>query len=142
MVQALRYEQNSGDRLTDGNLRYIDENEIDVANLILTASRTGMTMQRMLNYLKKQMDKNEMRFEETRRLYNDYLDMAEERGMDVTDEIVSRNARMREFHDKYTEEKNREENEKRDREVEKNSRKSEKIIREMQNTLPLKQKSM
>ena len=119
VVQALRYEQNSGDRLTDGNLRYIDENEIDVANLILTASRTGMTMQRMLNYLKKQMDKNEMRFEETRRLYNDYLDMAEERGMDVTDEIVSRNARMREFHDKYTEEKNREKNEKRDREVEK-----------------------
>lgn len=119
VVQALRYEQNSGDRLTDEGLRCIEENEIDVANLILTASRTGMTMQRMLNYLKKQMDKNEMRFEETRRLYNDYLDMAEERGMDVTDEIVSRNARMREFHDKYTEEKNREENEKRDREVEK-----------------------
>ena len=35
------------------------------------------------------------------RYYGDYLQMAEERGMDLTDEIVCRNNRMYEFHNKY-----------------------------------------
>lgn len=43
--------------------------------------------------------------------------MAEERGMDLTDEIVCRNNRMYEFHNKYLEERNRKKEEMRDREV-------------------------
>lgn len=117
VVQALRHEQNSGSRLTDENLHYIKENKIDTKDILTTALRTEMTLKRMLNYLIKQADKNKMGFQETRRLYNDYLDMAEERGMDITDEIVSRSARMHEYHDRYAEEKNREEKKKRDQEV-------------------------
>lgn len=117
VVTALRYEQNIGSRLTDESLCYIKENNIDVEDILTAALRTEMTLQRMLNYLRKQADKNGMEFQETRRLYNDYLNMAEERGMDITDEIVSRNARMHEYHDRYAEEKNGKENKKRDQEV-------------------------
>ena len=38
--------------------------------------------------------------------YGDYLDMAEERGSDIHDEIIYRNKRWTEFHDRYVEEIN------------------------------------
>lgn len=40
--------------------------------------------------------------------------MAEERGADLTDPIICLCSRMKEFHDKYTDEKNREADEKRE----------------------------
>ena len=49
--------------------------------------------------------------------YKDYLDMAARRGSDIHDEIIYRNKRWREFHDRYVEEANREKNKKRFREV-------------------------
>lgn len=42
------------------------------------------------------------------RTYSDYLDMAQARGADIHDEIIYRNKRWREFHDRYVEEANRE----------------------------------
>lgn len=42
------------------------------------------------------------------RMYSDYLDMAQARGADIHDEIIYRNKRWREFHDRYVEEANRE----------------------------------
>lgn len=42
------------------------------------------------------------------RMYSDYLDMAQDRGADIHDEIIYRNKRWREFHDRYVEEANRE----------------------------------
>lgn len=42
------------------------------------------------------------------RMYSDYLDMAQARGADIHDEIIYRNKRWREFHDRYVEEVNRE----------------------------------
>ena len=41
------------------------------------------------------------------RMYSDYLDMAQARGADIHDEIIYRNKRWREFHDRYVEEANR-----------------------------------
>lgn len=41
-------------------------------------------------------------------MYSDYLDMALARGADIHDEIIYRNKRWREFHDRYVEEANRE----------------------------------
>lgn len=38
--------------------------------------------------------------------YRDYLDLAEERGSDIHDEIIYRNKRWKEFHDRYVEEIN------------------------------------
>lgn len=42
------------------------------------------------------------------RMYSDYLNMAQARGADIHDEIIYRNKRWREFHDRYVEEANRE----------------------------------
>lgn len=42
------------------------------------------------------------------RMYSDYLDMAQARGANIHDEIIFRNKRWREFHDRYVEEANRE----------------------------------
>ncbi|MBR2256507.1 MAG: PcfJ domain-containing protein [Blautia sp.] len=39
-------------------------------------------------------------------MYRDYLDLAEQRGSDIHDEIIYRNKRWKEFHDRYTEEIN------------------------------------
>lgn len=41
------------------------------------------------------------------RMYSDYLDMAQARGADIHDEIIYRNKRWREFHDRYVAEANR-----------------------------------
>ena len=40
--------------------------------------------------------------------YRDYLEMAAQRGSNITDEIIYRNKRWKEFHDAYVEERNRE----------------------------------
>lgn len=115
VLAALQYEIQSGEKVTDAGLMYIQKNEIDIKRLNL--SRTNMSLQKTLNYLERQQKLNGFSFSETKRYYDDYLDMAEERGMDLTDEIVCKNARMMEFHNKYLEEKNRKENSKRDKEV-------------------------
>lgn len=47
------------------------------------------------------------------RTYADYIDMAEQRGEDIHDEIIYRNKRWREFHDRYIEEANRKKDEER-----------------------------
>lgn len=114
-LAALQYERQSGEKVTDAGLIYIEKNKIDLQRLNL--NRTRMSLQKTLNYLKRQQELNGFSFEETRRYYGDYLDMAEERGMDLTDEIVCKNARMMEFHNRYLEEKNQKLNMKRDKEV-------------------------
>ena len=45
--------------------------------------------------------------EETLRTYEDYLNMADELGNDITEEIIYRNKRWREWHDRYVQELNR-----------------------------------
>lgn len=50
---------------------------------------------------------------DTIRTYTDYLDMAEQRGENIHDEIIYRNKRWREFHDRYIEEANRKRDEER-----------------------------
>lgn len=119
VVLALRYEQETGKRLTDEMLRYIKSKEINVEKVLTITLRTNMNLQRTLNYLKRQQDELRQEFGETLQYYKDYLDMAKERGMDITDEIVCRNSRMIEYHNRYLEEKNREKNNKRDCEVDK-----------------------
>ncbi|MCM1468102.1 MAG: PcfJ domain-containing protein [Alistipes sp.] len=115
MLKALQYEQSSGNRFSDEQLSYIEREHIDVFEL--EYARTQMNIPRMINYLRRQGEINKMSFHTVKRYYRDYLDMAAERGMDITDEIVCHNGRMMEFHNCYLEEKNRQENEKRDGEV-------------------------
>lgn len=115
VLAALQYEKSTASRITDENIVYIKNNNIDIHDLCM--NRTMMNLQKTLNFLERQQEKNGLGFNETRRYFRDYLDMAEERGMDITDEIVCKNSRMMEFHNRYLEEKNRENNIQRDKKV-------------------------
>lgn len=115
VLKALQYEKNCGEKLTDLHLWYIRSENIDIKDIQM--QRTQMTLCKTLNFLKRQQEKEDMGFHELLRYYKDYLDMAQERGMNLTDEIVCKNNRMMEYHNKYLEEKNQKENQKRDREV-------------------------
>ena len=50
-----------------------------------------MSIEQEMNFLQRQQERNDWEFTEALRYYGDYLQMAEERGMDLTDEIVCRN---------------------------------------------------
>ena len=115
MVAALQEERRTGKRISDGNLERIECEHIEVTNL--HGEKTGMSIEQEMNFLQRQQERNGWGFTEALRYYGDYLQMAEERGMDLTDEIVCRNNRMYEFHNKYLEERNRKKEEMRDREV-------------------------
>ena len=115
VLAALQEECISGSRVTDENLQYIQMNEINLGEL--ERQRTGMSLQRTLNYLKRQQEQEGMEFVTLIRYYRDYLDMAEERGMDLRDEIVCHNSRMMQYHNRYLEEKNAMDARKRDMEV-------------------------
>lgn len=115
MVAALQEERRTGKRISDGNLERIECEHIEVTNL--HGEKTGMSIEQEMNFLQRQQERNDWGFTEALRYYRDYLQMAEERGMDLTDEIVCWNNRMYEFHNKYLEERNRKKEEMRDREV-------------------------
>lgn len=117
MLKALQYEQSSGCRLSDELLSCIESESIDIYEL--EYARTQMSIPRIISYLRRQAQINGRTFAEMKQYYRDYLDMAAERGMDVTDEIVCHNSRMMEYHNRYLEEKNKHENQERDREVNK-----------------------
>ncbi len=117
MLKALQYEQSSGCRMSDELLSCIESESIDIYEL--EYARTQMSIPRIISYLKRQAEINGRTFAEMKRYYRDYLDMAAERGMDVTDEIVCHNSRMMEYHNRYLEEKNKHENQERDRKVNK-----------------------
>ena len=58
------------------------------------AERRGLPLTHLITLLKT-------RPTEDVSCYSDYLDMAEEKGMDIRDEIVYRNKRWKEYHDRY-----------------------------------------
>ncbi len=105
-IHALRYAKEHGEKLPIETLKMITENDISVSQLNL--GRTGMTLQRMVNYMLRQRNEMGMQsFHDTVRLYSDYLDMAWGMGMDLKDEIICHTSKLREMHDRYAEEKNR-----------------------------------
>lgn len=115
-LKALQYERQKGEKISQENLQYITEHEIDLKDL--QVERTGLTVNKAVNYLNRQMQQNKMSIKQVLQFYRDYIDMAADRGMELTDDIVRVNKRMLEFHNKYLEEKNRKANEKRARELE------------------------
>lgn len=117
VLRALQIEKEGGGKLTDDHIKFILERKVEVSEIEIMIGRTGASLPRMLNYMQRQMEKCGMTFLGVRQTYKDYLDMAEDRGMDLRDEIVWKQPQMRKFHDKYLEEKNREKNTERDREV-------------------------
>lgn len=119
VLRALQMEKEGGGKLTDAHIQFILEKKVEMSEVEIMMGKTGASLQRMLNYMQRQMEICGMTFIGVRQLYKDYLDMAEDRGMDLRDEIVWKQPQMRKFHDKYLEEKNREEYTKRDKDVNK-----------------------
>lgn len=119
VLRLLQYEQTTGQRISDENIRFLEQNKADVRSLVRMTEKTGMNVQRTANYLRKQMEITGQDWDGIYRHYVDYIDLAEVFGMDVTDEIVCRQPKMMEYHDRYTERKNWEKNNARDAEVDK-----------------------
>ena len=110
-LEMLQHEIATGEKISQINLKFAEENKISSTGL--ETKRTKMTINKAMNYIRRQMERNHMGFKEVTQYYKDYLDMAEQRQMDLTDDIVRANARMIEFHMQYLEELNRINNEKR-----------------------------
>lgn len=108
MIDAMRYVEKKGEKISDETLRFISQKGIDVDDLPM--KRTGMSLQRTVNYICRQSNEGCGSFRETVTMYKDYLRMAQERGMDIKDEIVCHTPRLREMHDRYAEEKNAKKN--------------------------------
>ena len=104
MIDAIKYIEKHNEKIDDETLQFITSNKVVIKELQLR--QTGMTLQRMINYLRKQSARGKRSFAGTNNLYKDYLKMAADRGMDLTDEIVCHTPRLREMHDRYLEEKN------------------------------------
>lgn len=115
-LYLLQLEQTYGGRITKEISEWA-EKEKGVMGLETLCRRTGLNVVQQLNYIKKQMELMHMNLHDTENTYADYLNMAEDRGMDIKDDIVCRQKNMREYHDRYVEEKNAENNRKRDKEV-------------------------
>lgn len=103
-IAALKYAEKHNEKINDETLRFITKNKVSVRELPM--KRTGMTLQRTVNYLRKWSVKEKRSIDGINSLYKDYLKMAAGRGMDLTDEIVCHTSKLRELHDRYLEEKN------------------------------------
>ena len=110
-LKALQWEMEKGEKISQENLIYITENKIGLDELRI--EKTGLSVNKAVNYLRRQIEQNKMNKKQILQFYQDYLDMAADREMDLHDDIVRVNKRMIEFHNLYLEEKNRKANEKR-----------------------------
>lgn len=104
-IKALRYAKEHGEKLPTETLKTIAD--LSIAPEHLDLERTGMTLQRMVNYIVRQSGEMGLSFGETSRLYSDYLDMAWAMGADLKDEIICHTSKLRQMHDRYVELKNR-----------------------------------
>ena len=119
VLGALQYEKQSGEKVSDQNIAYITENVKDINKIIELCQKTGMNIQRMLNYLQRQQEKTKQSLYDLYQHYEDYLNMEAARGMNIKDEIVCHQAEMMKYHDAYVEERDQIKNSNRDKQVDK-----------------------
>ena len=90
--------------LTEQNIKELSKIRGDSKQgRIQSIAEKGLNMNHILTLLKKTGGINE----ENLLLYRDYLDMAEVKHEDIHDEIIYRNKKWKQYHDKYAEEVNR-----------------------------------
>lgn len=122
VLRALQWEQDTGSKITDHNIEFMLQENINIDKALELVDRTGMNLQRMLNYLESQVKKEDSTGEGIIQLYSDYLDMAVNFDMNIRDEIVCHQPNMRAYHDRYLEEKNKNEARYRDIQVDRKYR--------------------
>lgn len=104
-LEFLQIEERDEIKISQENLQFVDQYKVTERDL--EHDRTGLGINKELNYLRRQIDKNKLSLRSFKQYYSDYLDMAAERGMELTDDIVRVNPKMMEYHNRYLEEKNR-----------------------------------
>lgn len=110
-LKLLQEEKTTGKKVSQENLLFVNQCNINLESMEL--EQTKLSINQALNYFRRQVEKNKMAYNTFLNYYKDYLSMAAERRMDLTDDIVRRNPNMMEYHNRYLEEKNREADEKR-----------------------------
>lgn len=108
VLELLQIEERDGIKITQENLEFAHKYEIRIEDL--ETERTKLSINKAINYFRRQMERNEMSFRQIKQYYHDYLNMAADRGADLTDDIIRVNPKMIEFHMQYLEEKNRKAN--------------------------------
>jgi hypothetical protein len=114
-LNALRYAEQHDEKLGDEALKLIDDKEINIQPLQL--DRTGLTLQKAVLYINKMAMRSRRTFGQMNTRYRDYLDLAQERGMDLHDDIVRRSSKVDELHDRWSEEKQKAKDAKREKDV-------------------------
>ena len=116
-LKALQWEMKNKEKISRENLCYINDRKIDIYAIEEEMKRTGLSFNRMLNYIRRQQEKEKASVGKILEMYKDYLDMAERKNANLHDDIIRVTPRLKEFHDLYAEELQREKDEKRVLEV-------------------------
>lgn len=124
-LKWLWWECESGKRIRQEVLDYLKENGLTYYTL-MPMMQTGLTPERIVNYIKKQR----MTVEKVIEFWTDYLDMARKQGMDLDDDIVRLPKRLKERHGQLVELRNAAELEKKLKEKREKYKKLDAKIRE------------
>lgn len=101
MIETLREIARRKEKVDIETLRAMNESEVFIGHLL--TEKTGMTVQRTMNYLKKQAAKENKSLPGILAEYRDYLSVAERLGYDTKDEIICRTPDLKRMHDRYSE---------------------------------------
>lgn len=119
-LKALQWEEQHQEKISQENLCYINNGKISIESIEVLMERTGLSINRILNYIRRQQEKEKTSASRITRMYTDYLDMAQRRNANLHDDIIRVTPRLKEFHDLYAEELQREKDEKRVQEANSN----------------------
>lgn len=101
MISLLKEIKHLGQKVDIETLKLMNTQKIWLLDLPL--DETGLTVQRLMNYLRKQAQKEGRNTKIVLQEYKDYLNIAEKLGYDTRDEIVCRTPDLKKMHDRYTE---------------------------------------
>lgn len=104
-LEMLQIEERDGIKITQENLKFVNDNYIREDELQI--HRTGLSINKAVNYIRRIVKSSRLGVRTVLQYYSDYLDMARERGADLTDDIIRVYPRMIERHNLYVEEKER-----------------------------------
>lgn len=105
MIPLLNEIKHLGQKVDIETIKYMNTEKIWFMDLPL--DETGLTIQRMMNYLRKQAEKEGRKIKSVLQEYIDYLKTAEKLGYDTRDEIVCRTPDLKKMHDRYVEHYNK-----------------------------------
>ena len=101
MIPSLKEIKHLGQKVDIETIKFMNTQKIWLLDLPL--DETGLTVQRLMNYLRKQAQKEGRKTKIVLQEYKDYLSVAEKLGYDTRDEIVCKTPDLKKMHDRYVE---------------------------------------